>query len=91
MSRLFLIIKTMDRFKILEQIYKSISSVERAVADFSECAIYELDDGIVDWFDTRNIIRDNIQKQKVLLRHIRDESSEITDEQRTVMRSWNLD
>lgn len=81
----------MYKFEFLEQVYKSISSAEEAIANFKECAIYELDGGVLHWFNAKRIILDNLQKQKALLRHVRDESSEITEEQRAVMRSWNLD
>ena len=81
----------MDRFEFLEQIYESISSVEKAVADFREYAIYELDGGISVWIKVKEAVLDNVAKQKAWLRQIRDDSTELTEEQRTIMKTWNLE
>ena len=81
----------MYNFEALEALYNSISSVENSVAEFSECAIYELDGGISEWIKTKKIILENISRQKQLLRSIRDENFDISDEQQLRMQAWNLD
>lgn len=81
----------MCNFELLEQIYDSISSVEMALAEFVDYAIYELDGGIVVWCSTEKLIKDNLERQKAFLRHMRDESSELTEEQRGIMHGWHLD
>lgn len=81
----------MYNFRNLEELYESISSVEKILEEFDECACYELDGGISVWCETHRVISDNIAKQKRLLKDIRDNGFGITPAQRMKMQSWDLD
>lgn len=81
----------MYNFEELREMYESISQVEKALADFREYAIYELDGGLSVWIETKGVILGNLQRQKLLLRNIREKGSGLTAEQILLMREWQLD
>ncbi|MBQ8631622.1 MAG: hypothetical protein IJ479_07900 [Alphaproteobacteria bacterium] len=81
----------MYNFEELREMYENISQVEKALADFREYAVYELDGGLSVWIETKEVILGNLQRQKLLLRNIREKGSGFTAEQILQMREWQLD
>ncbi len=82
----------MYNFEKLREMYENISQVEKALADFGEyVVVYELDSGLPVWIETKEVILSNLQRQKLLLRNIREKGSGLTAEQILLMREWQLD
>ena len=82
----------MYNFEKLREMYENISQVEKALADFGEyVVVYELDSGLPVWIETKEVIMSNLQRQKLLLRNIREKGSGLTAEQILLMREWQLD
>lgn len=79
----------MYRFEELEQLYASITALEKALERFSSCAIYELDGGIEVWCETKTLILQNIAAQKQLLRRL-IAVGKFTLEQQKQAKSWQL-
>ena len=82
----------MYNFEKLREMYENISQVEKALADFGEyVVVYELDSGLPVWIETKEVIMSNLQRQKLLLRNIREKGLGLTAEQILLMREWQLD
>lgn len=80
----------MYRFEDLEQLYASITAVEEAMKKFFPYAVYELDDGITVWCETKALILQNLADQKNLLRKLAADGN-LTDKQKNQVKNWKLD
>lgn len=80
----------MYRFEDLEQLYASMTAVEKAAEEFSSYAIYELDGGITVWCETHELLKQNVARQKDLLRKFVTDAN-LTEEQKNQVKSWKLD